>query len=44
VLKLDSLEVTFELADLSTVSVHCVFDTVPLLVDLLDDNLGVVVS
>jgi hypothetical protein len=39
VLKLDPLEVAFELPDLSAVSVHCVFHTIPLLVDLLDDDL-----
>jgi hypothetical protein len=42
-LKLNSLKVVFELMDLSTLSIHCVFDTIPLLVDLLDDDLGVVV-
>jgi hypothetical protein len=42
-LKLDSLEVAFELANLSTISIHRVFDTTALLVDLLNDDLGVAV-
>jgi hypothetical protein len=44
VLKLNPLEVAFELADLSTVSVHCVFDTILLFVDLFDDDLGITES
>jgi hypothetical protein len=43
-LKLDPLEVAFEFANLSTVSTHRVLDTVPLLVDLLDDDLGIAES
>jgi hypothetical protein len=35
--------VAFELADLSAVRVHCIFDTIPLFVDLLVDDLGIVV-
>jgi hypothetical protein len=42
--KLDSLEVAFEFANLSTVSIHRVLDTVPLFVDLLDDDLGIAKS
>jgi hypothetical protein len=42
--KLNPLEVAFEFADLSTIGIHCVFDTVPLLVDLFDDNLGIAKS
>jgi hypothetical protein len=38
VLKLDPLEVAFEFAELSTIGIHCIFDAVPLLVDLLDDE------
>jgi hypothetical protein len=41
VLKLNPLEVAFELADFGTVSIHCVFDTIPLFVDLFDDDLGI---
>jgi hypothetical protein len=43
-LKLNSLKVAFEFADLSTVSIHRVFDTVPVLVDSLDDDLGIAES
>jgi hypothetical protein len=43
-LKFHSFEVAFEFADFSTVSIHCVFDAVPLLVDLLKDDLGVAES
>jgi hypothetical protein len=39
VLELDPLEVALELANLSAVCIHCVLNTVPLLVDLLDDDL-----
>jgi hypothetical protein len=42
-LELEALEVAFELADFYTIGVHCVFNTVLLLVDLLDDDLGVTV-
>jgi hypothetical protein len=38
------LEVAFELADLSAVSIHRVLDTIPLLIDLLDDDLGIAKS
>jgi hypothetical protein len=40
-LELNPLEVVFELADLSIVSIHCVFNTIPLFVDLFDDNLRI---
>jgi hypothetical protein len=43
-LKLDSLEVAFEITDLSTIGIHHVFDAVPLLVDLFDDDLGIAKS
>jgi hypothetical protein len=42
-LKLDPVEVAFELTNLSAVSIHCVFDTIPLLIDLLDDDLRVAI-
>jgi hypothetical protein len=42
-LELDSLGVAFELADLCTVGIHCVFDIVPLLVDLIDGDLDITV-
>jgi hypothetical protein len=41
VLKLNPFEVAFEFADLSTIGIHCVFDTIPFLVDLFDDDLGI---
>jgi hypothetical protein len=44
VLKLDSLKVAFKFVNLSTVSIHHVLDAVPLLVDLLDDDLGIAKS
>jgi hypothetical protein len=44
VLKLNSLKVAFEFADLITVSIHRVLDAVPLLIDLLDDDLGIATS
>jgi hypothetical protein len=44
VLELDPLEVDFELANLSAVCIHRVLDAVPLLVDLLDDDLGIAKS
>jgi hypothetical protein len=44
VLKLNSLKVAFEFADLSTISIHRVLDAVPLLIDLLDDDLGIATS
>jgi hypothetical protein len=43
-LKLNSLEVAYELADLGTISVQCVFDTIPLFVDLFDDDLGIAIG
>jgi hypothetical protein len=39
VLELNSLEVAFEFANVSAVCIHRVLDAVPLLVDLLDDDL-----
>jgi hypothetical protein len=44
VLKLYSLKVAFEFAKLSTVSIHHVLEVVPLLIDLLDDDLGIAKS
>jgi hypothetical protein len=44
VLEFDPLEVAFEFTNLSAVSIHRVLDAVPLLVDLLDDDLGVAKS
>jgi hypothetical protein len=44
VLEFDPLEVAFEFTNLSAVSIHHVLDIVPLLVDFLDDNLGIVKS
>jgi hypothetical protein len=44
VLEFDSLEVAFEVTNLSAVSIHRVLDAVPLLVDLLDDDIGIVES
>jgi hypothetical protein len=43
-LELDSLEVAFELANLSIVYIHRVLDAIPLLVDLLDDDLVLTVN
>jgi hypothetical protein len=43
VLELDPLEVASELTDLSAVSIHRVLDAIPLLVDLLDDDLGITI-
>jgi hypothetical protein len=43
-LEFDSLEVVFEFTNLSAVSIHRVLDAVPLLVDLLDDDLGIAES
>jgi hypothetical protein len=43
-LELDRLEVAFDLANLSAVCIHRVLDAVPLLVDLLDDDLGIAKS
>jgi hypothetical protein len=39
--ELDPLKVAFEFANLSAVSIHRVLDAVLLLVDLLDDGLGI---
>jgi hypothetical protein len=44
VLELDPLKVAFEFTNFSTVSIHCVFEKIPLLVDLLDDDLGIAKS
>jgi hypothetical protein len=44
VLELDSLEVAFEFTNLNAVSIHRVLDAIPLLVDLLDDDLGIAKS
>jgi hypothetical protein len=33
--------VAFKFTNLSTISIHCVLDAVPILVDLLDDDLGI---
>jgi hypothetical protein len=41
VLKFNPLKVAFEFADISTVGIHRVFDAVPLLVDLFDDDLRI---
>jgi hypothetical protein len=41
VLELDPLEVAFEFMNLSPVCIHRVLDTVPLLVDFLDDDLRI---
>jgi hypothetical protein len=43
-LEFDSLEVAFEFSNLSAVSIHRVLDAVPLFVDLLDDDLGIIES
>jgi hypothetical protein len=44
VLEFDPLEVAIEFTNLSAVSIHRVLDTVSLLVDLLDDDLGITKS
>jgi hypothetical protein len=44
VLELDPLEVAFEFTNFSAVSSHHVLDAVLLLVDLLDDDLGIAKS
>jgi hypothetical protein len=44
VLELDSLEVAFELANFSALCIHHVLDAVPILIDLLDDDLGIAKS
>jgi hypothetical protein len=44
VLELDPLEVAFKFTNLSTVSIHHVLDAISLLVDLLDDDLGITKS
>jgi hypothetical protein len=38
------LKVAFEFTNLSAVSIHRVLDAVPLLVDLLNDDLGITKS
>jgi hypothetical protein len=43
-LEFDPLEVAFEFSNLSAVRIHHVLDAVPLLVDLLDDDLGIAKS
>jgi hypothetical protein len=43
-LKLNPFEVAFAFADLGTVSIHCVFNAVPLFVDLFIDDLGIAKS
>jgi hypothetical protein len=44
VLEFDSLEVAFEFTNLSAISIHRVLDAIPLLVDLLYDDLGIAES
>jgi hypothetical protein len=44
VLKLDPLDVAFEFTDLSTIGIRRIIDAVPLLVYLLDDDLGIAKS
>jgi hypothetical protein len=44
VLKLDPLEVAFKLANIHAVCIHRILDAVPLLVDLLDDDLRIAKS
>jgi hypothetical protein len=44
VLKLNPLKVPFEFTDLSTIGIHRIHDTVPLFVDLFDDDLGITKS
>jgi hypothetical protein len=44
VLEFDPLEVAFEFTNLSAISIHYVLDTAPLLVDLLDNDLGIAKS
>jgi hypothetical protein len=44
VLKFDPLKVAFEFANLGAASIHRVLGSVPLLVDLLDDDLGIAKS
>jgi hypothetical protein len=43
-LELDPVEVAFELTDFCAVSIHRVLDAIPLLVDLLDDDLRITKS
>jgi hypothetical protein len=43
-LELDPLEVAFNFTNLSAVSIHRVLDAISLLVDLLDDDLGIAKS
>jgi hypothetical protein len=44
VLEFDPLELAFEFTNLSVVSIHRVLDAVPLIADLLDDDLGIAKS
>jgi hypothetical protein len=44
VLKLDTLEVAFEFTKVSAIGIHRVLDAIPLLVDFLDDDLGIAQS
>jgi hypothetical protein len=44
VLELDPLEVAFEIANFCAVNIHRVLDAIPLLVDFLDDDLGITKS
>jgi hypothetical protein len=44
VLELDPLEVAFKFTNLSAISIHRVLEVVSLLVDLLDDDLGIAKS
>jgi hypothetical protein len=38
-LEFDSLEVAFELTNLCAIGIHRIFDTISLLIDLLNDDL-----
>jgi hypothetical protein len=44
ILELDSHKVAFDFLNVGVVSIHCVFDTIPLPVDLLDDDIGFAIS
>jgi hypothetical protein len=44
VLKLNPFEVAFEFTNLSAVSIHRVLDAIPLIVELLNDDLGIAES
>jgi hypothetical protein len=43
VLKFDPLKVAFD-SDLSIVSIYCVLNTIPILVNLLNDDLGIAIG